>query len=233
MNTSDAFMKTNGTPCDGNGTGGLDGSAGKDDAQWTALRYVLGEMNADEAEAFERTLATDLAACEQVAAAASLATNLYTVLATEIDVMTKAAPSMPAKPAPISAPVRSARRGLWAVVGLVAAVCLLAAGGLSLLPFTSDDQEQVATDRADASAGSLVAIWSERSAETAAEAPSTAGAGGDRANVDDALSFADADDVAGDLATDSVLIADDDYDVPGWLIAAVSPDSSATEIREN
>jgi hypothetical protein len=85
----------------------------------------------------------------------------------------------------------------------------------------------------NASAGSLVAIWSERSAETAAEAPTTAGAGSDRANGNDALSFADADDVAGDLAGDSVLIADDDYDVPGWMIAAVSPDSSATEIREN
>ncbi len=193
----------------------------EDDAEWTALRYVLGEMNADEAEAFERTLSTDLQACEQVAAAASLTADLYSALSTEVEVMTKAVPSRPAKPAPISAPVRSARRGLWAVVGLVAAVCLLAAGGLSLLPFTSDDQERVATDHADASAGSLVAIWSERSAETAAGGRrSLEPPGADRVNAEGVPSFADTD-AADDSAADSALVAEDDYDVPGWMIAAV------------
>ena len=125
------------------------------------------------------------------------------------------------------------------MVGLVAAVCLLAAGGLFLLPLGSDNQDQAALDHADASAGSLVAIWTERSAETAADAPTTGVAGPDRLNADDALSFADADDAADDLAADSVLIADDDYDVPGWMIAAVenghswAPDRPALEIQEN
>jgi hypothetical protein len=114
----------------------------------------------------------------------------------------------------------------------VAAVCLLAAGALSLLPVISDHQDEAALDHADAGAGSLVAIWTERSAETAAEAPTTGLAGTDRVTADAGPSFADGDD-------DSVLIADDDYDVPGWLIAAVesghswSPNSSASDIREN
>jgi hypothetical protein len=237
-------MKTNGTPRDANGAGGPPGSpvqhrsSAQDEAEWTAQRYVLGEMNADEAEGFERTLSTDLQACEQVAAAASLTADLYSALSTEVEVMTRAVPSAPAKEIPISAPVRSTRRGLWAVVGLVAAVCLLAAGGLSLLPLTGDNQEEAAVDHADTSAGSLVAIWTERSAETAAEAPLAGAAGPDRVNAEGVPSFADTD-AADDSAADSALVAEDDYDVPGWMIAAVEngkswrPDDSDTEIRGN
>jgi hypothetical protein len=227
------FMKTNGTPLDGSAAGGRNGSPGKDDAEWSAMRYVLGEMNADEAAAFELVLATDLECCEQVAAAARLAADLYSALAIEVDVMTKAVPSVPAKVAPISAPARAVGRELWTVVGVVAAVCLLVAGGLSVLPRTGDPQELVALDHADAGAGSLVAIWTERSAETAADL-STTGAGPDRMNAEDGPAFADAGD-----ADDAALVAEDDYDVPGWMIAAVgesnrwSPDGSATEVREN
>jgi anti-sigma factor RsiW len=232
-------MKSNGTPLDGNAASGRNGSPGKDDAEWTALRYVLGEMNADEVDAYERTLTTDPRACERVATAVSLTTDLYRALSVEVEVMTKVASSAPAKAAPTSAPVRSPRRGLWAVVGLVTAVCLLAAGGLFLLPLGSDIQDQAALDHADASAGSLVAIWTERSAETAADAPTTGVAGSDRLNADDAISFADADDAADDLTADSVLIADGDYDVPGWMIAAVenghswAPERPALEFQEN
>ncbi len=237
-------MKTNGMPSDANGAGGLSSSPvqhaspAQDDAQWTALRYVLGEMNADEVEAFEQTLSTDLHACEQVAAAVSLTADLYSALSTEVEVMTKAVPSAPAKAMPTSAPVRSTRRGLWAVVGLVAAVCVLVAGGLSFLPLTGDNQQEAAVEHGDTSAGSLVAIWTERSAETAAEAPLAGAAGPDRVNAEDVPSFADTD-AADDSAADSALMAEDDYDVPGWMIAAVEngkswrPDDADTEIREN
>jgi anti-sigma factor RsiW len=228
-------MKTDGTQ---SGGVGLNGSSLKDDAQWSALRYVLGEMSADEAEAYERILPTDSQACERVASATLLATNLYSVLAQEIESesATRAAASLPAKlGSAIPTPVRPARGGLWAIVGLVAAVCLLAAAGLWLLPISGDHQDAITSDDADAGAGSLVAIWTERSAETAADSPVVGLPGADRMNADGAPSFSAVDDAE----ADSVLIADDDYDVPAWMIAAVEsgtswrPDSSAVEFQEN
>jgi anti-sigma-K factor RskA len=227
-------MKTNGTPLDGSAADGRNGSPAKNDAEWSAMRYVLGEMNADEAAAFELLLANDLESCEQVAMAARLAGDLYSALAIEVDVMTKAVPSAPAKVAAILAPTRSVGRELWAVVGVVAAVCLLVAGGLSLLPRSTDQPELAALDRADAGAGSLVAIWTERSAETAADLSPTGAAGPDRVSAEDVASFTSAED-----ADDVALVGEEDYDVPGWMIAAVgesnlwSPDGSATEVREN
>jgi hypothetical protein len=228
-------MKTNGTPFDSE-AGGLNGTTGKDDADWMALRYVLGELNADETEAFEQTLATDLGACERVASATRLATGLYAAL--EVDIESEiTTPKRPAPTAPIATAARSSRRGLWAVVGLSAAVCFLTAG-LSFLPLVSDRQERLSSDQSDGGAGSLVAIWTERSAETATDAPIAGAAASDGVNAEEALSFADADDAAGDLG-DSVLIADDDYNVPVWMLAAVdngnswSSDNSPADIREN
>ena len=97
-------MKTDGTQ---SGGVGLNGTSFKDDAQWSALRYVLGEMSADEAEAYERILPTDSQACERVASATLLATNLYSVLAQEIESesATRAAASLPAA-------VRNARQSI-------------------------------------------------------------------------------------------------------------------------
>jgi hypothetical protein len=235
----DIFMNTDGTQSSGVG---LNGSPFKDDAEWSALRYVLGEMSADETEAYERILPTDPQACERVASASLLATKLYSVLAQEIESesATQVAASLPAKPgSAIPIPARPARRGLWAIVGLVVAVCLLAAAGLSLLPISGDHQDAITSDDADAGAGSLVAIWTERSAETAADSPTVGLAGADRMNADGAPSFSAADDAEADSVADSVLIADDDYDVPAWMIAAVEsstswrPDSSAVEFQEN
>ncbi len=235
-------MKTNGIPLDGNGSTGLNGS-GKDDAQWAALRYVLGEMTAEEAEAYEQTLSTDLQACEQVAAAARLTADIFDSLdaesaseaASQTD-QTKLSRS--AKPVPSAD--RAQRGGLWAVVGLVAAVCLLVAGGLSFFAAIGD-HEMAVTDQEDAGAGSLVAIWTEQSAEAAAASPTLGLSGADRLNADNSNAdnmIADNGSVADD-DDDPVLIADDDYDVPGWMIAAVengksfSPDSSPNDVREN
>jgi len=121
------------------------------------------------------------------------------------------------------------------VVGVVAAVWLLAAGGLSLLPRMSD-RDEIAADDADTGAGSLVAIWTEGSAEIAAEAP-TSGMATNRA-TDAAVASPEVGNDDADPDNDSVLVADDDYNVPGWMIAAVAKGNSwapgtDVEIREN
>jgi hypothetical protein len=231
-------MQTDRTNLDGNNGSGLNGSLGRDEAEWSAFRYVLGEMSADEADAFERTLESDIQACERVAAAAGLATNLYAALATELKTE-MAVGSRMVVVAPSAVPARSKRGGLWAVVGLVAAVCVLAAGALTLLPVIGDHQEGATSDRADT--GSLVAIWTERSTESAPESAAGAAAGdlGGMAGLapDEALTLVDPDDAAVDSETDAMLLADEDYNVPGWMIAAVggkwNADGSPAEIREN
>ena len=221
-------MKNNGTHLNASSPGNLNGSAGNDDADWTALRYVLGEMTADEQEAFERLLPIDPQACERVASAARLATDVYGAVAGD-------RASAPVKRAQDSAPVRPVRSGLWAVVGLAAAVCVLVAGGLALLPVIHSGDGATA-ERTETSAGSLVAIWTEQSAEMAEDSPTIASAGMDQLNADNPSALSeDADDPA----DDSVLVADDDYDVPGWMIAAVEngrsfrPDSPGTGVWEN
>jgi anti-sigma-K factor RskA len=217
------------------------GFSAKDDADWSALRYVLGEMSVDEADAYEELLATDSQACERVAASAGLTADLYTALQLETELELDAATGngfgsrVTVQPSMSAASDWRSRSGLWAVVGLVAAVCLLAAGGLSLLPIL--DRQRTVSDNSDTGAGSLVAIWTDRSAESAPDAVASEVGGADRASADDLLSLTESDDAVGDLASDSVLIADDDYQVPGWLIAAVggnwNPDGSPAEIREN
>lgn len=233
-------MKTNGSHLEGSGASGLNGTPGKDDAEWSALRYVLGEMSADEIEAFEQTLAVDPQACERVASAGRLSAQLYNALAAELEAQAPIASGTipPARPATVAAPARSVRGGLWAVVGVAAAVCLLIAGGLVLIPKSGTQRAESAFDRSDAGAGSLVAIWTDRTAETAADASVGGLSEPEHAGTDDALSYADADDVEADATDDAVLIADDNYDVPTWLIAAVGGDNwrvdgSATDIREN
>jgi hypothetical protein len=198
-------------------------------------------MSADESDAYEELLATDPQACERVAASARLTADLYTALQLETEHEANATTGSglgsraTVQPSASSIPDRPTRSGLWAVVGLVAAVCLLMAGGLSLLPII--DRQQAASDNSDAGAGSLVAIWTDRSAESAPDAVLNEAGGADRASADELLSLTETDDAMADLASDSVLIADDDYNVPGWLIAAVggnwNPDGAPAEIREN
>src|SRR5580692_9606858 len=135
-------MKTNGTPRDDSAASGPNGTLGPD-AEWSALRYVLGEMTAAEADAFEQTLASDPQACEQVAAATRLTNTVYNVLATddrntvlaaELSGQAPNGVGMPqsARPTPVVVPARSVRgpqvrSGQWAIVGLAAAVCIVVA----------------------------------------------------------------------------------------------------------
>ncbi len=255
-------MKTNGTPRDDSAASGPNGTLGPD-AEWSALRYVLGEMTAAEADAFEQALASDPQACEQVAAAARLTSTIYNVVATDdrnnvlAAELSGQAPngvgmSQSARPAPVVVPARSVRgvqvrpahvrsgpvrRGQWAIVGLAAAVCVVVGGGLSWLSAPNTPQDATAWDHADAGAGSLVAIWTEQSAEAAEESPTTGAVAGDHANANESATVADADDLNG-MDDDEVLIADDDYNVPGWMIAAVDNNHSFTpgnpsDVQEN
>jgi hypothetical protein len=233
-------MKTNGSHLEGSGASGLNGAPGKDDAEWSALRYVLGEMTADETEALEQTLAVDPQACERVAAAAGLSAQLYNALAAELEAQAPVASGTPlsTRPAAVAAPARSVRGGLWAVVGVATAVCVLIAGGLVLIPKSGTQLDELAVDRSDAGAGSLVAMWTEGTAETAGETSGSGVADSDRAASDNALSFADTDEDEVDAADDGVIVADGSYDVPAWMLAAVGNDSMgidgpATDIREN
>jgi hypothetical protein len=272
----DLNMKTNATPRDDSAASGPNGTLGPD-AEWSALRYVLGEMTAAEADAFEQTLASDPQACEQVAAATHLTSAVYNVLAAEEPIysvlasddrnavlaaeLSGQAPngvrmSQSARATPVVVPARSVRgipvrtgqvrsgqvrRGQWAIVGLAAAVCVVVAGGLSWLSAPNTPQDATALDRADG-AGSLVAIWTEQSAEAAEESPTTGAVAGEHANADEtvssAVSVADADDLNG-TDEDEVLIADDDYNVPGWMIAAVdnshsfTPGNPSMDVQEN
>jgi hypothetical protein len=117
----------------------------------------------------------------------------------------------------------------------VTVVCLLIAGGLAWLPQLGEDNS--VADSADTGDGSLVAIWTEGSAEIAANAPAN-GIASERANADESVAFADAGDDETDSDDDSMLAANDDYNVPGWMIAAVEKGNSwgpgtDVEIREN
>jgi anti-sigma factor RsiW len=226
-------MNTNGTP---RNEASVNGASAKDDADWSALRYVLGEMTAEEADAFEQALKSDPAACERVASAARLAGDVYSALAADAETSRTAESrfALPVRPVP-SSPARPARGGLWAVVGVAAAICLLIAGGLAWLPRLGDDSS--IADSTGTGAGSLVAIWTDGSAAIASETPAN-GMATDRANGDEAAALADAADDDADLDDDAVLVADDDYNVPGWMIAAVEKGNSLApgtdvEIREN
>jgi hypothetical protein len=263
-------MKTNGTPRDDSAANGPNGTLGPD-AEWSALVYGLGYMPAAVADAFEQTLASDPQACEQVAAATRLTNTVYSVLATEEPIdnvlatddrntvlaaeLSGQAPNgvgMPqsARPTPVVVPARSVRgpqvrSGQWAIVGLAAAVCIVVAGGLSWLSSPNTPQDATALDRADG-AGSLVAMWTEQSAEAAEESSTTGAVAGEHANADETVALsegagvavADADDLNG-TDEDEVLIADDDYNVPGWMIAAVdnshsfTPGNPSMDVQEN
>lgn len=50
-----------------------------DDAQWVALRYVLGELSDEQAETFENAMAEDAALCEAVLQATLLSSTIAVV----------------------------------------------------------------------------------------------------------------------------------------------------------
>lgn len=175
----------------------------KNDAEWRAFRYVLGEMTPPEADAFEEVLATDQAMCERVATCTGLVANLLEsgahllesgametitdVRRNGADVSTRAEvstgavrvakPSDPAKR--LDSEKRRRRARGWAITALAAAVCCAAAIGLSLMPLAGRTslEDFYPGDSADDGAGHLVAIWSQRLADFAPDAATTESAG--------------------------------------------------------
>ncbi|WP_148227215.1 hypothetical protein [Planctopirus limnophila] len=115
------------------------------DLDWLATRYVLGELSADEAFAFEERLQVDLWACEAVVQATRLLTDVAVNLpepadvreqvivapvavtakvavSTKVDVAAKTVRSTPAN--------RSEQRPGWWVISLMTAALVLLAVGL-------------------------------------------------------------------------------------------------------
>ena len=115
----------------------------RNDLAWLANCYVVGELTADEAAAFETRLETDVAACEAVARA----TELNLSIAAAFD-------ALPATLSPQPSTIPPTRRAVAAVVAL--AVAALAVAGVAVLVGRGSDGNAVARkDGAD----KLVAAW--------------------------------------------------------------------------
>jgi anti-sigma-K factor RskA len=226
----------------------------ENDREWSALRYVLGEMSPAEADAFEEILATDQETRELVARSTGLVTNLWEVTADDalsagsrngsvaVGIFeSSTARVRPADPAELVRR-RSERFRGWAITGLVAAVCCCVAIGLCLIPLagrTSLD-DIYSGDLTDNGAGHLVAIWSQRLADLAPETATTEPAASERSELP-LSSETDGNRVATateNAAADSAAIGDqmaaEDADVPDWMVAAVevgegrNPDGSSS-----
>ena len=85
------------------------------DPEWNALRYVLGEMSADEVETFETILAIDQDVRELVAQSTGLVTNLLETAAEPVSTVKPTDSTVqvrPARPArSVSAPRSRSRAG--------------------------------------------------------------------------------------------------------------------------
>jgi hypothetical protein len=173
----------------------------QDDAEWRAMRYALGEMSSEEAASFEGLLAREQSARESVARSAGLIEQLKS--ANEIRPVAIAAKSLPAR-------FNRRRRTLMAAAAL--ATCLLIAGGLnwySVRVHSTLESSQAGLRTSDR-AVDLLAFWSE---------PVDARWGDDLPKAEE-------------FQTESVAAAEpsahDEFNLPGWLLAAVSND----EIRD-
>lgn len=229
-----------------------------DDREWRAFRYILGEMSLAESEAFEQVLATDQTTRELVAKSTGLVTNLLELSASEAaannfrigspaagSAEVAAAWVRPAKSSELMR-TKSARFGGWTVAGLSAAVCLCIAVGLCLLPFGGRNvlEDIYSGDTFDSGAGHLVAIWSQRLAESAPESATTEPAMSDRpefplpGEADDSRLATATENASADSTAVGDQIAADDSDVPSWMIAAIElgpirhPGGSSSPIRQ-
>jgi anti-sigma-K factor RskA len=230
----------------------------ENESEWRAFRYVLGEMSPAEADAFEEILATDQEMRELVARSTGLVANLLhadslsnAVIAGRNESLVLEPAGTPmgdARPARAAMPARRRQKiSGWAVTGLAAAVCCCVAAGLTLfsLRVSTDLANLPLGDASDGSAGNLVAIWSERLADLAPEQAATESAAAERTesspsgDSDDNRVATATENAPASSAAASDQMADDDADVPPWMIAAVElgqvrkADGSSSEIREN
>jgi hypothetical protein len=196
----------------------------EDDLLWQSVRYILREMQEKELAQFEAQLADDQAARESVAQAVRLVSALQDAQpAHELLPQTSRRTVSRLRAAGGKLRVRS-------IVALVACSCL-AALSLSFFPPRPGRVQEapVANTQSDngAGGGHLVAIWSDRLAESdsenALDSPNLER--GDAivsAEADDATSPEGADGAASDSAAASDPTRNDEFRLPGWLIAAVS-----------
>jgi anti-sigma factor RsiW len=203
----------------------------ENDREWSALRYVLGEMSPDEMQAFEEILESDQDTRELVARSTGLVTNLFESAAEPAASGKADAPIRQVRPAQPDeiAPRRRERSKGWTVTVLAAAVCCCVAVGLYLLPRTVGPSfdELYSRDLTENGAGLLVAIWSQRLADLAPETSTTEPAAADRSD----LPFPNESEenrvasVPENTPADSAAVGDqmaaNDSDVPDWMVAAL------------
>jgi hypothetical protein len=213
--------------------------------EWQAYRYVLGEMSTDEAAAYEQLLDVDQEARELVARATRTITGFYRAAAIDSS-RSRTAVAPIADKTTEGGGEHSRRR--WRLAGLTAAVALLVAAAMHLISPRGlhhlNDLSVV--DSVDDVAGHLVAIWSERLADSALEPGTTEATASERADVplssdaeEGRPTAAMAENAPAVSVAASEQMAADEQNVPGWLIAALSagdrhgPEPLPSEVREN
>lgn len=186
-------------------------SAPSDETQWLAFRYVLGEMTAEEIEAFEHSLQDDPKRCESVAIA--------------VQSVRAVADSKTSDQPMISSSEAESFRVRWGFVGASLVACLIVVS-LWLIPqperiaelqpqlgppATDAEAELASTDDQkppiqvdDAVAGQLVSLWTRSSIEI--DRPST-----------------DSSDEWTELVPNEVVESENEF---GWMLAAVSQKTS-------
>lgn len=137
-------------------------SENHDCLNWLATQYVLGELSENARHLFEERLATDLAACEAVAAASHLTLTLRAAVK----------PDSVAFVVPPQLHCRSSQYRSWiGLAGAAAAVVIVA------VAFSPSASRTPQLTQADHTASELVAIWRN-------EAVDPNGGGADEADVE-------------------------------------------------
>jgi len=170
-----------------------------DDAQWLAMRYVLGELSDEQAESFEAAMADDVALCEGVLQAILL--NSAVALAFESQ--------QSGRPALVgvtsdesSLPVVAINRSPFARFGVFAATAAMVLAVLAMVMLQNSPQAEVLSSDDDATADMLAMLLDNSSSS-------------DLSGEFDEFSSAD-DSV-------SSLVA------PEWLLTAVDLDSAGDQ----
>jgi hypothetical protein len=169
------------------------------DLDWQAFCYAAGELDAEQAAAFETLLATSQEARERLAAMVALSQH-----AAEPPKVERVAPSVHT--------VRTRERVAWLMAGatmLLAAIWI----GRNLRNENAADFPSAKGDRE----AELANVWAESFV-------TPAGAASDDATVD-AVGLAGAALSAGEFADDEAL----DVDVPDWMFAALGGDADGED----
>ena len=167
-----------------------------DDAQWLAMRYVLGELSDEQAETFEAAMSEDVALCEVVLQATLLNSAIALAHESPPSEMTVLA-RITRDESPV--PVIATERPVFARFGVFAATAAMVLAVLAMVMLQNSPQTEELTNDDDATAEMLaMLLHNSASAEMSSEI--------------DEISFPD-DSV-------SSLIA------PEWLLTAVDLDSA-------